>query len=121
MSDPNQEKRRRDDSALPPWLKLGITVVATTIVVVGWAESRFVSRVEWANHDKQQSADLTRIVDVQRSYAIAEVATGQGLTALTVDVAEIKSDVSWLRSYLDVTQPPPRRNGKRASGTSPSP
>jgi hypothetical protein len=113
VGDPNLEKRRKEDTGLPPWLKLAITVIATTMVVVGWAESRFVSRVEWANHDKQQITDMARMTEVQRSYALAEKVTGDGLQSLTVDVAEIKSDVSWLRSYLDVSQPPPRRNGKK--------
>ena len=97
----------------PEWAKFAGTIVATTILVIGWAESRFVSRMEWANHDRQQGIDIGRLASVQAEYARAEVVTGQGLTDLKVDVAEIKGDVSWLRASLDVTMPAPRRNGKK--------
>jgi hypothetical protein len=107
--------RRRKGDNFPEWAKFAITIVATTIAIIGWAEARFVSRVEWTNHDKQQIVDMARLQSAQADYARAEVVTGQGLTDLKVDVAEIKGDVSWLRSYLDVNVPSPRRNGKRGT------
>jgi hypothetical protein len=104
--------RRREDNSIPPWMKLAVTVIGTTILAMGWTEARFVSRVEWANHQSQQLIDLAAVKDRQADYARAEVVTGQGLTELKVDVAEIKGDVSWLRSYLDVSQPlPKKKNG----------
>jgi hypothetical protein len=106
---PDNLKRRQDDTGLPPWMKITLAVVGTTIAAMGWTEARFVSRVEWQNHQSQQLLDLAAVKDRQSDYARAEVVTGQGLTELKVDVAEIKGDVSWLRSYLDVSQPPPRK------------
>ena len=51
--------------------------------------------------------------DTQKLYAIQERETASNLGDLKVDVGEIKTDVGWLRAYLDVSQPAPRKNGKR--------
>lgn len=104
--------RRREDDGIPNWAKLALSVAGTTIVALGWMELRFVSRVEWANHQAQQALDMSEMKESQKSYAIAEKVTSNGLQSLTVDVAEIKNDVSWLRAYLDVSKPLPK-NGKK--------
>jgi len=110
-------KRRKEDTGLPPWAKLAITVAGTTIstiiILMSYMSREFVSRVEYANHSSQQAADMMELKQTQLRYAAAEAVTAAGLTELKVDVAEIKGDVGWLRSYLDVSQPPPRKNGKR--------
>ena len=108
-------RRRRHDN-FPQWAKFAGSIIGTTILVVTWAESRFVSRMEWSNHDRQQSIDIGRLAAVQADYARAEVVTGQGLTDLKVDVAEIKGDVAWLRSYLDVSMPPPKKARRNGNG-----
>lgn len=121
MSDKDDDlprHRREDDDVprearVPEWVKFAGSVIGAVILVLGWVEARFVSRVEWSNHLSQQDNDLTKLARTQADYAAAERYTANGLTSLTVDVAEIKNDVSWLRSYLDVTLPPPKRNGKK--------
>jgi hypothetical protein len=100
------------NASIPEWAKFAATIIGTTVIVIGWAEARFVSRVEWSNHQSQQTIDMGELKQTQLSYAIAERGTSSGLNALTVDVAEIKNDVSWLRAYLDVTQPMPKKNKK---------
>ena len=108
--------RRREDLGLPPWFKLAVTVVGTTVTTIVamflWVSASFVSRVEYANHASQQALDIERIARIQANYALAEQGTASNLNALQVDVAEIKSDVSWLRQYLDVSMPAPRKNGR---------
>ena len=111
----DEPHRRREDMGLPPWAKLAITVTGTTVTTIVamflWASSTFVSRVEYLNHATQQALDMERLARIQANYAVAEQGTAENLNSLQVDVAEIKSDVSWLRQYLDVSMPPPRRNG----------
>jgi hypothetical protein len=94
---------------VPEWAKFAGSIIATVVLTIGWAESRFVSRIEWASHQAQQSLDMSEIKVQQTNYAAAERGTAAGVNALSVDVAEIKADVGWLRSYLDVTKPLPRR------------
>ena len=96
-------------ASIPEWAKFAAAIIGTLVLVIGWAEARFVSRVEWSNHQSQQTIDMGDLKQTQLSYAIAERGTSSGLNAWTVDVAEIKNDVSWLRSYLDVTQPMPKK------------
>jgi hypothetical protein len=111
--DVKKDRRKEDGSLLPPWVKLAITVIGTTVTTIVamflWATSMFVSRVEYATHSAQNAIDMARLAETQVRYAVAEKGTSDNLNILQVDVAEIKSDVSWLRSYLDVSQPPPRR------------
>jgi hypothetical protein len=115
MIDDKPKRRQEDGSVLPPWAKLALTVTGTTITTIVamfmWATSMFVSRVEYANHSAQNVIDMSRLAETQLRYAVAEKGTSDNLNALQVDVAEIKSDVSWLRQYLDVSKPPPRKNG----------
>jgi hypothetical protein len=115
MTDDKPKRRQEDGSLLPPWVKLALTVIGTTVTTIVamflWATSMFVSRVEYATHTAQNAIDMSRLAETQIRYAVAEKATSDNLNNLQVDVAEIKSDVSWLRSYLDVSQPPPRKNG----------
>ena len=96
----------------PEWMKYAISLVVGTVLGIGWAEIRFVTRAEWTNHQAQQIIDMTELKEVQKSYAIAERGTSNGLQSLTVDVAEIKNDVSWLRAYLDVSKPAPKKQIK---------
>ena len=96
-------------ASIPEWAKFAGTIIGTVILLIAWVEARFVARVEWTNHQAQQMIDMTDLKQTQLSYAIAERGTSSGLNSLTVDVAEIKNDVSWLRAYLDVTQPMPKR------------
>lgn len=97
------------NATFPEWMKFAVSVVIGTIMGIGWAEIRFVTRAEWNTHQAQQTVDMMEVKEVQKSYAIAERGTSNGLQALTVDVAEIKNDVSWLRAYLDVSKPPPKK------------
>lgn len=108
----DEDEPRVINASFPEWAKFAMSIAGTVIIVLGYVEARFVSRVEWSNHDKQQIVDMARLQATQADYARAEVVTGQGLTDLKVDVAEIKGDVAWLRSYLDVSMPAPRRNGR---------
>ena len=57
------------------------------------------------SHAIQGDRDLNRMAEMQEHYANAERKTAENL-------AEIRNDVSWLRSYLDMSRPPPNRNGK---------
>ena len=113
MSDDGNPGRRRDDVGLPQWVKLAVATIGGTILVIGWVELRYTPRSEYEGHVRQQAIDQANLKSTQESYAIAERGTAGALGDLTVDVAEIKNDVSWLRSYLDVSQPPPKkvRNG----------
>lgn len=97
------------NASVPEWAKFAGAIIATTAIVLGWAEIRFVTRLEWTTHQTQQTLDMTEVKEVQKSYALAERGTSSGLQALTVDVAEIKNDVSWLRAYLDVSKPAPKK------------
>jgi hypothetical protein len=89
---------------LPPWAKLALTMIGTTITTITalflWASSTFVSRVEYANHTAQNAIDMERLAQTQKSYAIAESVTAATLSDLKVDVAEVKKDVSWIRQFV---------------------
>ena len=98
---------------LADWAKFAIAVILGTIGALGWMEMRFVSQVQYANHAVQNAVDMERLNQTQKLYAIQERETASNLGDLKVDVGEIKTDVGWLRAYLDVSQPPPRRNGKK--------
>jgi hypothetical protein len=97
-------RRRKDDAGLPPWAKLALTVSGTTITTIVamflWASSTFVSRVEYVSHAAQNAIDMERLAQTQLRYATAEKVTSDNLSELKVDVAEIKSDVGWLRSTI---------------------
>ena len=101
--------RKRGDgflAVIPDWAKFSIAVVAGTISALLWMQSNFVSRVEFMSHAIQGDRDLNRMAEMQEHYANAERKTAENL-------AEIRNDVSWLRSYLDMSRPPPSRNGNR--------
>jgi hypothetical protein len=105
---PDNLKRRQDDTGLPPWAKLALTVIGTTVTTIVamflWVSSTFVARVEYANHTAQQALDMMEVKERQAAYARAEIVTGQGLTEIKIDVAEVKKDVSWIRQSLDQRQ-----------------
>lgn len=109
MSDEDVDAKR---GGLPPWAKLALTVTGTTVTTIVamflWATATFVSRVEYTNHSIQNSIDMGRLADTQKSYAQAEAGTSQTLGDLKVDVAEVKKDVGWIRQALDMSQPAPR-------------
>ena len=102
--------RKRDGflAVIPDWAKFSIAVIAGTISALLWMQSNFISRVEFMAHAIQGDRDLNRMAEMQEHYANAERKTAENL-------AEIRNDVSWLRSYLDMSRPPPDRNGKRAT------
>lgn len=110
-SEEHEHRRASDDrAAFPEWAKFAGTVIATTASIFFWAESRFVSRLEWNQHAEQQRADLARVTEVQRSYAEAEKGTATNLNDINQRLSAIENDVGWLRQYLDVQAP--RKNGK---------
>ena len=113
MIDDKPRRRQEDGGVLPQWVKLAVATIGGTILVIGWVELRYTPRSEYEGHVRQQAIDQANLKSTQESYAVAERGTAGALTDLTVDVAEIKNDVSWLRAYLDVSQPPPKkvRNG----------
>lgn len=98
---------------LADWMKFAIAVILGTVAALGWMEMRFVSQVQYTNHAVQNAMDMLSLKETQKQYAIQERETATNLGDLKVDVGEIKTDVGWLRAYLDVSQPPPRRNGKK--------
>jgi len=98
---------------LQDWAKFAIAVILGTVAALGWIEMRFVSQVQYANHAVKNAEDMAVLKDTQKLYAIQERETASNLGDLKVDVGEIKTDVGWLRAYLDVSQPAPRKNGKR--------
>ena len=95
------------------WAKFAIAVILGTVAALGWMELRFVSQVQYSNHAVQNAVDMERLNQTQKLYAIQERETASNLGDLKVDVSEIKTDVGWLRAYLDGSQPAPRRNGKK--------
>ena len=102
----------REPIVIPEWAKVVIAVVGGLIAGLGIAETRFVGRVEYLSHVESQREDVARLITASNHYSVKEGQTASGLSDLKVDVAEIKADVGWLRQYLDVSKPPPRRNGK---------
>jgi hypothetical protein len=113
--------RRREDVGLPPWAKLALTVIGTTVTTIVamflWATSMFVSRVEYAGHTVQNSIDMARLAETQVRYAIAEKGTSDNLNELREDVSAMKADLSWVRRYLDLSQSPPPPKNKTGTGT----
>jgi len=87
--------RRRDDVGVPPWAKLALTVVGTTvttlIAIFLWASSTFVSRVEWQGHAMQQSLDIERILTVQKTYADQERRTAGELAVMNAKLSVIEA------------------------------
>lgn len=101
-----KERRRRDDVGLPPWAKLAITVVGTTITTIvamfAWASATFVSRVEYAAHAAQQVIDLERVAAEQRAYAIAEKGTATNL-------GQFDARLTRIETKIDMLLEPPRK------------
>lgn len=91
-------------AVIPDWFKFSVAVIAGTISALLWMQSNFVSRVEFLSHAIQGDRDLNKMAEMQEHYATQERRTAENL-------AEIRNDVSWLRSYLDMSRPPPLRNG----------
>jgi hypothetical protein len=87
--------RRREDTGLPPWAKLAITVISTTVgtmvAMFLWVSSTFVSRVEWTSHATQQALDLARIADVQKIYGEQERETATSLSSINVKLGVIET------------------------------
>ena len=108
----DEGEAKRDVGPIPEWAKVVVAVAAGLVTSLGIAETRFVGRVEYLSHVEAQREDVARLIAASNHYSLKEGQTASGLSDLKVDVAEIKADVGWLRSYLDVTKPPPRRNGK---------
>jgi hypothetical protein len=118
MHDDAEHPGRGDEprvvnASIPEWAKFAGTIIATTILVVGWVEARFVSRVEWSNHQAQQTTDMERLSRTQAEYAAAERVTATGLGDINERLGTIETDVGWLRAYLDVSRPAPK---KKANG-----
>jgi hypothetical protein len=109
MGDQESDRMKQ----FPDWSKFAISVILGTVAALGWMEMRFVSNVQYTNHAVQNAVDMERLYQVQNKYALQERETAANLGDLKVDVGEIKTDVGWLRAYLDVSQPSPRKNGKR--------
>jgi hypothetical protein len=104
--DPAGPKPRADRVfTVPDWMKFAVAVIAGTIAAMVWMQANFVSRVEFSSHAAQKEKDLARIADLQEHYATAERKTAENL-------AEIRADVGWLRAYLDMSMPPPSKNGR---------
>jgi hypothetical protein len=95
MATEEVPKRRRDDVGIPPWAKLALTVIGTTvttlIAIFLWSTSTFVSRVEWQGHSAQQALDLERIVTTQKIYAEQERETANQLSAMNVKLGVIEA------------------------------
>ena len=87
--------RRREDVGVPPWAKLALTVVGTTvttlIAIFLWASSTFVSRAEWMGHATQQSLDIERILAVQKTYADQERHTASELALINTKLGVIEA------------------------------
>jgi hypothetical protein len=111
MRDEGEAKRAT--VPIPEWVKVVVAIVGGLVTGLGIAETRFVGRVEYLSHVEAQREDVARLIQASNHYSVKEGQTASGLSDLKVDVAEIKADVGWLRQYLDVSKPPPRRNGAK--------
>ena len=98
---------------IPDWLKFSVLILSGAAGALIWIENRFVARVEWTNHIAQQAVDMSDLKHTQARYADAERVTASGVYDLKVDMAEVKGDVGWIRQYLDVSMPPPKKNGRK--------
>lgn len=112
--DLHRHRRSEDDrTRFPEWAKFAGVVIGTTATIFFWAESRFVSRLEWNQHSEQQRADLIRIADAQKSYAESEKGTATTLNDISQRLSSIENDVGWLRQYMDVHGPKNRLNNNK--------
>ena len=102
---PGPDHRMSRGFNVPDWAKFAVAVIAGTIAAMVWMQANFVSRVEFAAHAMQKEKDLARIAELQEHYATAERKTAENL-------AEIRADVGWLRAYLDMSMPAPKKNGR---------
>ena len=107
---PDDEEPRVINASLPSWLRAVFYIAGGMLAGLGIAEARFVTRVEYAGHMEQQRVDVERLMRVQADYAHAERGTAENLGTINERLSGIESDVGWLRSYLDVSKPPPRRD-----------
>ncbi len=82
---------------VPQWAKMVAaivgTAVTTTVAVILWANSTFVSREVYVAHARQQDLDIARIVQTQESYATAERLTASQLSAISSRLTGIETKV----------------------------
>jgi uncharacterized protein YpmB len=95
------------------WMKFSIAVIAGTISAMVWMQSNFVSQVQYSTHAVQNAIDMERLQQAQKQYALQERETAQNLAGIDSRLEGIEVNVGWLRDYLDITKPVPRRNGKK--------
>lgn len=79
------------NATLPEWAKFAMSIGGTIILVLGWVEARFVSRVEWNQHATQQQIDMGRLVSVQEKYAIQEGGTAANLSEINSRLTRIET------------------------------
>lgn len=91
--------------ALPDWMKLAIAVAGTTVTMVMWANSTFISRVEFNNHMAEQTKDFARTVRTQEQYADAEKGTAKSLGTIESRLSSIETKLELLLDGAIVTQP----------------
>jgi ketopantoate hydroxymethyltransferase len=98
---------------LPEWAKFSAAVIAGTIAAMVWMQSNFVSQIQYSTHAVQNAVDMERLTQAQRQYAIQEKETASNLSDINGRLEGIETNVGWLRDYLDISKPLPRRNGKK--------
>jgi hypothetical protein len=98
---------------LPDWSKFAISVILGTVAALGWMEMRFVSNVQYSTHAVQNAVDMERLAQAQKQYALQEKETASNLAGIDSRLEGIEVNVGWLRDYLDISKPLPRRNGKK--------
>ena len=87
----HEDKPKVINANFPEWAKFAATIVGTTILTVGWAEARFVSRVEWITHTEQQRVDLARLAVIQEKYAVEEKGTSRTLGEINARLTRIET------------------------------
>ena len=110
MDGPRHEEHERPINAtVPEWAKFAATIIVTMGAMFTWASGTFVSRIEYQAHQDSQRQDIERLARIQADYATAERGTSQNLGDISERLGTIETDLSWVRSYLDLSKPAPRR------------
>lgn len=107
--------RRSSDYGLPDWVKLAITVAATTVTIILWATNNFISRTEFNQHMSQQSSDLQRVSTVQQNYAFAEKDTAKTLATIENRLTSIETKMDILVDGGTITNGNGNGNGNGRS------